>query len=78
MRLKEFQRVTDQIEEAPVRGLYERMKSDNAQRAFFFTSSGFNSQAYDFADTRPVRLYGREELQQLLSNCLGFLEKKLV
>ena len=78
MRLIEFQRVTDQIEEAPVRGLYERMKSDNAQRAFFFTSSGFNSQAYDFADTRPVRLYGRDELQQLLSNCLGFLEKKLV
>jgi len=38
----------------------------NIPRGILLTSSGFSRKAQDFAETRPIDLYGKEKLQDLL------------
>ena len=51
---------------ASLRVLLEQMKKLNMTRAAMVTSSGFPRSAMDFADSRPLDLYNKDQLQELL------------
>ncbi|RKX73613.1 MAG: restriction endonuclease, partial [Spirochaetes bacterium] len=65
-KLIRFLRVTDMITESSVRALYEEMKKLNIPRGIIFSSSNFSRKALDFSETRPIDLYGKEHLQEVL------------
>jgi len=46
--------------------LYEEMKKLNIPRGIIFSSSNFSRKALDFSETRPIDLYGKEHLQEVL------------
>ncbi|MBN2531527.1 MAG: tetratricopeptide repeat protein [Spirochaetales bacterium] len=66
-RLIRFYRISDVIKDSTVRQIHEEMKKLNVNRCVIFTTSGFSKLAYDFAETRPIDLFGKEKLQELLS-----------
>jgi restriction endonuclease Mrr len=43
------------------------MKEQSITRGIVVTSSTFSRKASDFAETRPIDLYGKDRLQQMLS-----------
>jgi len=61
-----FIRVPEMIDESSVRALHEEMKKNGVSRGIIFTSSSFTRMAYDFAETRPINLYNKDKLQELL------------
>lgn len=65
-RLIRFYRISDVIKDATVRQIHEEMKKLNVNRCVIFTTSGFSKLAHDFAETRPIDLFGKEKLQELL------------
>ncbi|MBN2444896.1 MAG: tetratricopeptide repeat protein [Spirochaetales bacterium] len=66
-RLIRFYRISEIIKDATVRQISEEMKKLNVKRCVIFSTSGFTKLAYDFAETRPIDLFGKEKLQELLS-----------
>jgi tetratricopeptide (TPR) repeat protein len=65
-RLMRFFRIPDMVDEGKIRSLLDDMKKQNMARAMAITSSGFLRSAMDFADSRPVELFNKEQLQELL------------
>ncbi|MDR1178661.1 MAG: tetratricopeptide repeat protein [Spirochaetaceae bacterium] len=65
-RLIRFFRVPDMVDEGKIRTLLDDMKNQNMSRAMAITSSGFLRSAMEFADSRPVELFNKEQLQELL------------
>jgi len=65
-RLIRFYRKPELIDDNEVRVLIEQMKKLNMTRAVIVTSSGFTRSAQEFADSRPVELFNKEQLQALL------------
>jgi tetratricopeptide (TPR) repeat protein len=65
-RLIRFFRIPDMVDEGKIRNLLDDMKNQNMTRAMAITSSGFLRSAMDFADSRPVELFNKEQLQDLL------------
>lgn len=65
-RLIRFYRKPELIDDNAVRILMEQMKKLNMTRAVIVTSSGFTRSAQEFADSRPVELFNKEQLQELL------------
>ncbi|MBN2161277.1 MAG: tetratricopeptide repeat protein [Spirochaetes bacterium] len=59
-------RTTDVIQEKLLRSLHESMKSKNATRIIVITTGEFAQSALDFANTRPIELYGKNELVNML------------
>ena len=59
-------RTTDTIQEALLRKLHEKMRSKNATRIVVITTGEFSQPAVDFANTRPIELFGKTELVKLL------------
>ena len=66
-RLIRFYRISDVIKDSTVRQIHEEMKKLNVNRCVIFTTAGFSKLAHDFAETRPIDLFGKEKLQELLS-----------
>lgn len=66
-RLIRFFRMPEMIDEAMVRRLLEETKKQNMTRSVIVTSSGFSRTALEFADSRPVELYNKEQLQDMLN-----------
>jgi tetratricopeptide (TPR) repeat protein len=62
-----FLRVPEMITDSAVRGLLTTMRESNIQRGAIFTSSGFSRTARAFAESRPIDLYDKEQLQKLLA-----------
>jgi tetratricopeptide (TPR) repeat protein len=60
-------RTTDTLQEKLLRNLHESMKMKNATRIIVITTGEFAQSAVDFANTRPIELYGKNELISLLS-----------
>jgi tetratricopeptide (TPR) repeat protein len=76
-RLVRFFRLPDMIDEGKIRTLLDDMKNQNMTRAMVITSSGFLRSAMDFADSRPVELFNKEQLQELLQKIeYGGVNKK--
>ena len=65
-RIVRIFRTTDTIQEKILRSLHESMKSKNATRVIVITSGEFSQSAIDFANTRPIELYGKKELIDIL------------
>jgi tetratricopeptide (TPR) repeat protein len=62
-----FLRVPEVITDTATRSLLEAMRKNNVPRGLIFSSSGFSRTAREFAETRPIDLYGRETLQKALN-----------
>jgi tetratricopeptide (TPR) repeat protein len=65
-RLIRFLRTPDMVDESTVRALLEQMKNLGMTRVALATSSGFLRTAMDFADSRPVDLYNKDQLAEML------------
>ncbi len=66
-RIIRLVRSTDVIQEKSLRALHESMKAKNATRIIVITTGEFAQSAVDFANTRPIELYGKNELINMLS-----------
>jgi len=67
-RLIRFIRIAEMITETAVRSLLEEMKNTSVTRGIIIASANFSRKAYDFAESRPIELYNKEKLQELLTN----------
>jgi len=65
-KLLRFLRIPDMIDDSTVRALQEEMKKLGILRAMVVTSSAFSRAAIDFADSRPIDLINKDQLQELL------------
>lgn len=61
-----FYRDPELIEDTVVRSLVEEVKKQNYSKGIICTNSGFTRTAMTFAENRPVELFDKEKLQQLL------------
>ena len=66
--LLRFVRVAELIDEATVRETQEEMKNQNITRAVIIASSSFSRLAIDYAESRPIVLYNKDKLQELLKD----------
>ncbi len=65
-RLIRIYRDTETIQEKTLRSLHENMKAKNATRIIVISTGDFSQSAIDFANTRPIELYGKNELVGML------------
>jgi tetratricopeptide (TPR) repeat protein len=65
-RLVHFCRTTDTIQEKFLRNLQESMRAKNVTRVILITTGELTQSALDFANSRPIELYGKNELINLL------------
>ncbi|MBN1500222.1 MAG: tetratricopeptide repeat protein [Spirochaetes bacterium] len=65
-KLMRFLRTTNSISEDFLRKLYDSMKSKNVQRIIVVTTGDFSGDAQSFSNTRPIELYGKSQLVELL------------
>ncbi len=65
-RIIKIIRTTEPITDVLLRKLSESMKRKNANRIIVITTSDFSTSALEFANTRPIDLYGRSKLVELL------------
>jgi tetratricopeptide (TPR) repeat protein len=65
-RLIRFYRSPDPVDEPKIRSILEDAKKNNIARAVVLTSAEFTRAALDFANSRPVELFNKEKLQNLL------------
>lgn len=59
-------RTTDVVSDKLLRKLHEKLKDKNATRVIIITAGEFTQSAFDFSNTRPIELYGKNELLRLL------------
>lgn len=67
-RLVRFLRTTDSLKEDFLRKLYESMKPKNVQRIIVITTGDFSAEAVNFANTRPIELFSKSQLVELLGS----------
>lgn len=65
-RIVRVLRSTETVQEKYLRSLHETMRSKNATRIIVITTGEFAQSAVDFANTRPIELYGKNELINML------------
>jgi tetratricopeptide (TPR) repeat protein len=70
-RLIRFYRSPDPVDEPKVRSILDDAKAQNIPRTVIATSSGFSRAALDYANSRPIELFGKEKLQELLDGLGG-------
>jgi tetratricopeptide (TPR) repeat protein len=66
-RLIRFVRIADNIEVQVVRDFLEDMKKMSVNRGMIISSALFSRTSQEFAESRPIELVGRDQLQELLS-----------
>ncbi len=59
-------RTTDVVNDKLLRKLHEKLKEKNATRIIIITAGDFTQSAVDFSNTRPIELYGKNDLLRLL------------
>ena len=62
-----FFRSAEHIDEPVVRGAYEEARKMGAVRVIIVTSSGFSTKARLYSENRPIDLFDKERLLELLS-----------
>ncbi len=65
-RIVRIIRTTDTIQESLLRKLHEKMRSKNAMRIIIITTGDYSQPAMEFANTRPIELYGKSDLISML------------
>ncbi len=66
-KLIRIYRVPDLIDDGLVRNMHEAMKKMSVNKGVIITSSNFSRKAYEFAETRPIDLYNKDNLRELLA-----------
>ncbi len=66
-RLVKIIRSTSFISDATLRKLNESLKTKNATRIVIITAGEFSQSALEFANTRPIDLFGKSKLVEILS-----------
>ena len=66
-RLIRFFRVAEVVDLTAVRAIHEEMRKLGVMRGIMVVSSRFSKSAQDFAETRPIELVDKDQLQKLLS-----------
>jgi restriction endonuclease Mrr len=61
-----FLRVTEMVNETNIRIILEKMKNLNITRSIIITSANFSRMAIEYAESRPIELYDKERLKDLL------------
>lgn len=59
-------RVPEIIDDSFVRSMHEAMKKINVMKGLLITSSTFSRKAVEFAETRPIDLFNKENLREIL------------
>ena len=65
-KLIRYLRLAEIIDEPAVRDVHEEMRKQGITRGLIVTSSTFSRLAQDYAEGRPIDLYGKDRLQSLL------------
>jgi tetratricopeptide (TPR) repeat protein len=65
-RLIRIFRDTETLQDKVLRNLHESMKAKNVTRIIIISTGDFSQAAVDFANTRPIELYGKNELVGML------------
>jgi tetratricopeptide (TPR) repeat protein len=71
-RLLRFLRIPDMVDESTVRAILEDVKKLGVVRGALVTSSGFSRTAMEYAESRPVDLFNKEKLQEMLNKAAYF------
>jgi tetratricopeptide (TPR) repeat protein len=66
-KLVRIYRVPDLIDDGLVRSMHEAMKKMSITKGIIITSSSFTRRAYEFAETRPIDLFNKDRLRELLA-----------
>jgi hypothetical protein len=66
-RLIRFLRLSENIDEAVIRGLIEKMKGLGVVRGAVVTSTAYTRPALEFAENRSVELFTKDQLQEMLT-----------
>jgi len=69
--LARIYRSPDMIDEGKIRSILDDAKAQNMGRAVIMSSTGFSRPALEYAESRPVELFGKEKLQSLLKKSLS-------
>ncbi|MDR2701326.1 MAG: tetratricopeptide repeat protein [Spirochaetaceae bacterium] len=64
-------RSPNMVEDSKVRSILDDAKRQNMGRAMLMTSAGFTRPALDYAESRPVELFGKDKLQSLLKKAIS-------
>jgi restriction endonuclease Mrr len=59
--------VPEIIDDSSIRSLHEAMKKMQVTKGLIITSSNFSRRAVEFAETRPIDLYNKDQLLEVLS-----------
>jgi tetratricopeptide (TPR) repeat protein len=70
-RLIRVYRSPNPVEDTKVRSILDAMKQFNVGRTVIISSSGFTRQATEYAESRPVELFGKDKLLSLLKKSLS-------
>jgi hypothetical protein len=65
-RLIRFYRGNDPADEDEIRSILDNAREQNIPKTVIIASGGFSRAAMDFANNRPVELFGRDKLQAML------------
>ena len=65
-KLMWFLRVPESIGESTIRSVHEKMRKLNVSRGVVINSSTFSRKAIEYAESRPIDLVSKEELQKHL------------
>lgn len=65
-KLMWFLRVPESIGESTIRSVHEKMRKLNVSRGVIINSSTFSRKALEYAESRPINLVSKEELQKHL------------
>ncbi len=67
-QLFKIYRISDKIGDNTIREILEEVKEMGAVKSFCITSSEFTRQANEYASTRPIELFDKNNISNLLSN----------
>ncbi|MCL1812818.1 MAG: tetratricopeptide repeat protein [Treponema sp.] len=65
-RLVRIYRSPDMVDDSKIRSILDDAKQQNMGRAVVMTSTGFTRPALEYAEQRPIELFGKDKLQSLL------------
>jgi hypothetical protein len=61
-----FFRTSDMIDDGTVRDMHEAMKRQSITKGLILSTATFSRMAEEYAQSRPIDLYGKSKLQALL------------
>ncbi|MCL1928518.1 MAG: tetratricopeptide repeat protein [Treponema sp.] len=70
-RLVRIYRSPDMVDDSKIRSILDDAKLQNMGRAVVMTSTGFTRPGLEYAEQRPIELFGKDKLQSLLKKSIS-------